>query len=503
MAGQKEISVGVKFTGDAAGFQKTIGDVKRSVGDVTKNITKFSAGFLSVGAAIEVARRAMNSTDASADKLDKIIGTLDGSMQGLFRTIVTGDWDQLIGNIVNTAKATRDLRGALQELGDIEASNTIRKGFLGRELQGAKLGAAGTDDPRQKAEYIQQAITAQKALTSIEVEEIASRLKATEDFFTTRMQWTDEEAKYNIDALRKIAGNYKYFYGEGSIAIEGLKERVKELTYFSTSQWKGLTDVQKEELRTLKLTLGSLEIFKDLQDSMKPDEFQNYIKGIGEYFSAIASGDQDLIKLTKSLTTVSEKLKEIDRIQSVSKAGGHPGSSKSLLPAMIGTQTNNKLAGSSIGSPDELVTSLQLAQNAVNALDSTFQSMFTNIAGGFRGMIDALMSSINMLLGQLIAKAAIFGILQLLFPGSGAAVSALSGLRKFVGIPGFAGGTNFAPGGLALVGEKGPELVNLPRGSQVIPRTGQSMKVEVVGKVRGRDLALILTRYQSELTSNT
>ena len=37
------------------------------------------------------------------------------------------------------------------------------------------------------------------------------------------------------------------------------------------------------------------------------------------------------------------------------------------------------------------------------------------------------------------------------------------------GIPGFATGTNFAPGGLALVGERGPELVNLPRGSQVVP----------------------------------
>lgn len=36
-------------------------------------------------------------------------------------------------------------------------------------------------------------------------------------------------------------------------------------------------------------------------------------------------------------------------------------------------------------------------------------------------------------------------------------------------IPGFANGTNFAPGGMAIVGERGPELVNLPRGSQVIP----------------------------------
>lgn len=33
----------------------------------------------------------------------------------------------------------------------------------------------------------------------------------------------------------------------------------------------------------------------------------------------------------------------------------------------------------------------------------------------------------------------------------------------------FASGTDFAPGGLSLVGENGPELVNLPRGAQVVP----------------------------------
>jgi phage-related tail protein len=34
-------------------------------------------------------------------------------------------------------------------------------------------------------------------------------------------------------------------------------------------------------------------------------------------------------------------------------------------------------------------------------------------------------------------------------------------------IPAFAKGTNNAPGGISLVGEKGPELVNLKRGSTV------------------------------------
>lgn len=44
-------------------------------------------------------------------------------------------------------------------------------------------------------------------------------------------------------------------------------------------------------------------------------------------------------------------------------------------------------------------------------------------------------------------------------------------LKNLAASGAFASGTNFAPGGTALVGEQGPELVNLPRGSQVIPNS--------------------------------
>lgn len=46
------------------------------------------------------------------------------------------------------------------------------------------------------------------------------------------------------------------------------------------------------------------------------------------------------------------------------------------------------------------------------------------------------------------------------------ALSGIPGVPK-VKIPRFATGTNYAPGGMAWVGERGPELINLPRGSQV------------------------------------
>ncbi len=47
------------------------------------------------------------------------------------------------------------------------------------------------------------------------------------------------------------------------------------------------------------------------------------------------------------------------------------------------------------------------------------------------------------------------------------AVSQLTAPARQLRLPGFASGTPFAPGGLAVVGERGPEIVNLPRGSRV------------------------------------
>ena len=75
-------------------------------------------------------------------------------------------------------------------------------------------------------------------------------------------------------------------------------------------------------------------------------------------------------------------------------------------------------------------------------------------------------------------------------------------------VPGFASGTDFAPGGLSMVGEAGPELVNLPRGSQVVPhnqvggaaidyaRLAQALAAQpIIVEVDGKSLASV-TRKQ-------
>lgn len=62
---------------------------------------------------------------------------------------------------------------------------------------------------------------------------------------------------------------------------------------------------------------------------------------------------------------------------------------------------------------------------------------------------------------------------------------------------GYALGTSFAPGGMAVVGERGPELINLPRGSQVIPNMRMNNMMGdmlPVVTIRGNDLQLVFDR---------
>ena len=74
----------------------------------------------------------------------------------------------------------------------------------------------------------------------------------------------------------------------------------------------------------------------------------------------------------------------------------------------------------------------------------------------------------------------------------------------------FAVGTRYAPGGMALVGERGPEMINLPRGSQVIPaaQTSQMMggiggAIEVFGMLRGQDIYFSNKKYSQTYKRTT
>ena len=112
-----------------------------------------------------------------------------------------------------------------------------------------------------------------------------------------------------------------------------------------------------------------------------------------------------------------------------------------------------------------------MAKDTVSALDG----MVSSIKGG--GFLDILGSALDLFLQ--LGSTGLFG-------------KELAANINKPSVPGFANGTRFAPGGLALVGERGPELVNLPRGSGVLNAQatrgmlgGGALQVEVVANNNG------------------
>ena len=114
---------------------------------------------------------------------------------------------------------------------------------------------------------------------------------------------------------------------------------------------------------------------------------------------------------------------------------------------------------------------LQLAQHefALQKLNTASQAVGSALSTAFSDAIveGKKFSDVMTSLVQTLEKAAINQLVMSFFTTpSGGGTSIFATALKGIG---FAGGTDYAPGGLAMVGEQGPELVNLPRGSQVIP----------------------------------
>jgi len=115
------------------------------------------------------------------------------------------------------------------------------------------------------------------------------------------------------------------------------------------------------------------------------------------------------------------------------------------------------------------------ADNLTAVLDKT-----KSLSEGFKDLEKSIVHMLNeaaaneiksYLFGKGGGLSGIGGFLASLFAGNagGSSANASWAAMLAAGTSTFASGTSFAPGGWAMVGERGPEIVNLPRGAQVIP----------------------------------
>jgi hypothetical protein len=155
---------------------------------------------------------------------------------------------------------------------------------------------------------------------------------------------------------------------------------------------------------------------------------------------------------------------------------------------------------------EEMTREMEIQKDVAQGLDEVLGNVFANAKDGWQAMADAAIESIERIVAELLAKKAVLAIMNILFPGTGSGMneglSLISSFAPNMAMGHFASGTNFAPGGLSIVGEHGPELVNLPRGSQVIPN-GRGGTVALRGLVVGRDLQLLGELRQNMINTCT
>ena len=170
---------------------------------------------------------------------------------------------------------------------------------------------------------------------------------------------------------------------------------------------------------------------------------------------------------------------------------------------------------------------LDLGRQAVTKLASAVKTGVGSLKGIAGDIVDSVVSTIKQLPGKLLSLGGDLlsagktlggkildgirsGITAIGDMASSVASSLRSGINNAIGlpkslsfkvlgkrigftIPGFEKGTMFAPGGMALVGEGGPELVNLPRGSRVYPNRqsekmmGRGLPDKVILRIGSRD----------------
>lgn len=125
-------------------------------------------------------------------------------------------------------------------------------------------------------------------------------------------------------------------------------------------------------------------------------------------------------------------------------------------------------------------------ENAKSAAEAASQTAALAIANRSSAK-EIIQAALAVSIGKMIEGAAFLG--PIAGPiAAGVAIAAIKAL--FSNIPEFARGTSFFEGGPALVGERGPEIVNMPRGASVTPNH------QLGGGIGGGDIVLKVNEYE-------
>lgn len=353
-------------------------------------------------------------------------------------------WLQLAQNIERFAKASRESVDAANS-GQRQATQFGRR-FRGVDRPFSPDEPGGPAGPTTNDVLGQKLIELGRARLGIETE-VKTAIEART---AAETKATEAETKVPLATQLELMKKWTSVLGDAITPTEALKLKILEL---SVAQEKGgVSDTVRAR---------ALNAFKLAQ-------------------SGAALSARESLGIANEQEIVTQKLAELED----KRAKGFVKNAQEMATAEQIVARESKASAEALqvraSKTPELTRALLDARNASKQFDQVATSSFNNAADAFSDIVtqtksfkDAMHDLINSLAKDL-SRVAFKSLIGSAFGGSGGNV--FSGL--FGGSPGGggsgpignnAGGTDNWRGGPTWVGENGPEIVNLPQGSQVIP----------------------------------
>jgi hypothetical protein len=289
------------------------------------------------------------------------------------------------------------------------------------------------------------------------VESISSMVSSVRDWLVNKLGSVWKFVTDKIETVKKaFFGLYDAVVGHSYVPdmVDGIAEQMRRLDAVMVDPAKKATAATKEAFRKLA------EDVKPLLDRLFPEAAA--ANAYGADFSQLEKARNAGMLNREQFGTATERLQN-ERFAGMPANDNAPGAiagwDTPIAPAQDWNKELGQLSATMTAALPNLSSFNMLFADSGLTLErftGELSEAFTDVIMGAKSFGDAIRGVFNRMATRVLDSL----INNLLSQALGSVLG---------GIPGFATGTNFAPGGMALVGEKGPELVNLPRGSQVIP----------------------------------
>jgi hypothetical protein len=410
--------------------------------------------------------------------------------------------DDLATNIVESTKLQNKLTGLLAE------QITLKIALDGLEIQKIREKNAALQGGQRVYTTSQGLIFKLNAASNAYNESVTETTAIQSKLNTINENITNSQRNLKISTLEATAA-----FGE-------LGTKQKEIPAKVEKSKKALETFNDVILKTVKNIADQKELSIVLDESTIKDQIKivrdTIERGISDFNQP--GNDQRILTLKALLTDLEAQQAVEDAGEKIQKkVKERKGILKITVPVIVNPDVNIgkeleaavaagiQKIGSGIG--EGLAAAIQGTAN----FGQIFQGIFSELGGVVKQLGEQMIQLGALALAAQLAIGNIF-VNPLAAVAAGIALVALGSLIQSTTARQnrFAVGTRNAPGGLALVGERGPEMINLPSGSQVIPAAqtsnmlgGMPAAVEIYGILRGQDIYFSNKKYSATYARTT